>query len=146
MPEQAEGTITVAATPREIMVVLGDFEAYPEWVGSMERVQVLRRDRRGRGSRVAFELSTPVLGASYTLDYAYAPRDAGMSWTYVEGTLGDLAGSYTLEPSADGGGTLVTYRLRVELNMPLPGLVKRQAARQISRSALQDLKHRVEAG
>ena len=42
--------------------------------------------------------------------------------------------------------TRVTYRLDVELGMPLPGLIKRQAARQIVRSALNDLKRRVEAG
>jgi len=30
--------------------------------------------------------------------------------------------------------------------MPLPGLVKRQAAKQIVRSALSDLKRRVESG
>jgi carbon monoxide dehydrogenase subunit G len=83
--------------------------------------------------------------ADYTLAYRYAPRDAGVSWTYVEGSLQDLSGSYDLEPTGDGA-TQVTYRLDVELGMPLPGLVKRQAARQIVRSALGDLKRRVEGG
>ena len=81
---------------------------------------------------------------AYTLAYRYQPRDAGMSWTYVEGTLEDLSGAYTLEP-ADDGATRVTYRLEVALGMPLPGLLKRQAARQIVRSALADLKRRVES-
>jgi hypothetical protein len=79
------------------------------------------------------------------LAYTYAPGDAGMSWTYVEGTLEDLSGSYRLEPLVDGG-TRVTYDLSVGLNAPLPGLVKRQAAKQIVRSALSDLKRRVESG
>jgi ribosome-associated toxin RatA of RatAB toxin-antitoxin module len=144
MAEHAEGSTEVAATPAEVMAVLADFDAYPEWVGNLEEVEVLRRDRRGRGTRVAFRLRTPVLTAAYTLAYRYAPRDAGVSWTYVEGTLEDLSGSYTLQPATDGG-TAVTYRLDVELGMPLPGLVKRQAARQIVRSALGDLKRRVEA-
>jgi hypothetical protein len=69
------------------------------------------------------------------------PASAG---AYVEGTLEDLAGSYTLEPAGDGT-TRVTYRLDVALGMPLPGLVRRQAARQIVRSALDDLKRRVES-
>jgi len=67
-----------------------------------------------------------------------------VSWTYVEGTLQDLAGSYTLEPTGDGT-TRVIYRLEVDLGMPLPGLVRRQAAKQIVRSALGDLKRRVES-
>jgi ribosome-associated toxin RatA of RatAB toxin-antitoxin module len=143
MPEHAEGSIEVAATPQEVMGVIADFESYPEWVGNLEEVEVLERDRRGRGSLVAFKLRTPVMSAAYTLAYDYAPRDRGMSWTYQEGTLEDLSGSYELEPL--DGVTRVTYRLEVELGMPLPGLLKRQAARQIVRSALSDLKRRVES-
>ena len=54
------------------------------------------------------------------------------------------AGAYTLEPAGDGA-TRVTYRLEVSLGMPLPGLVRRQAAKQIVRSALNDLKRRAES-
>ena len=144
MAEHAEGSTEVVATPAEVLAVVADFEAYPEWVAGLEEVEVLARDRRGRGTRVAFRLRTPLGDQAYTLAYRYQPRDAGMSWTYVEGTLQDLAGAYTLEPAGDGA-TLVTYRLEVDLGMPLPGLVKRQAARQIVRSALADLKRRVES-
>ena len=144
MAEHAEGSTEVHATPAEVMAVVADFEAYPEWVGALEEVEVLARDRRGRGTRVAFRLGTPVGDQAYTLAYRYEPRDAGMSWTYVEGTLDDLAGSYALEPGADGA-TRVTYRLEVALGVPLPGLIKRQAAKQIVRSALSDLKRRVES-
>jgi ribosome-associated toxin RatA of RatAB toxin-antitoxin module len=144
MPEHAEGSAEVFATPAEVMEVVADFDAYPDWVGNLEEVDVLARDRRGRGTRVAFRLRTPVGDQAYTLAYRYQPRDAGISWTYVEGTLEDLAGAYVLEPTGDGT-TRVTYRLEVELGVPLPGLVKRQAARQIGRSALNDLKRRVES-
>ena len=144
MAEHAEGSTEVHATPAEVMAVVADFEAYPEWVGNLEEVEVLARDRRGRGTRVAFRLRTPLGDQAYTLAYRYQPRDAGMSWTYVEGTLQDLAGAYTLEPAGDGT-TRVTYRLEVDLGMPLPGLVRRQAAKQIVRSALGDLKRRVES-
>ena len=148
MPEQTEGHVEVAATPKEVMAVLTDFEAHPEWVGNLERVEVLAHDRRGRGTRVAFQVLTPVLSASYTLTYTYtytyAAGDQGMAWAYLKGTLDDLSGSYRLEPSGDG--TLVTYRPAVELGVPLPGLLKRQAASQVGRSALGDLKRRVESG
>ena len=144
MAEHAEGSTDVHATPAEVLAVVADFEAYPEWVANLEEVEVLARDRRGRGTRVAFRLGTPWGTQAYTLDYRYRPRDAGMDWTYVEGTLEDLAGSYALEPAGDGA-TRVTYRLEVALGMPLPGLVKRQAAKQIVRTALADLKRRVES-
>jgi ribosome-associated toxin RatA of RatAB toxin-antitoxin module len=144
MAEHAEGSTEVYATPAEVMAVVADFEAYPDWVGNLEEVEVLARDRRGRGTRVAFRLRTPMGDQAYTLAYRYQPKDAGVAWTYVGGTLDDLAGSYTLEPAADGA-TRVTYRLEVALGVPLPGLVRRQAARQIVRSALGDLKRRVES-
>jgi ribosome-associated toxin RatA of RatAB toxin-antitoxin module len=144
MAEHAEGSAEIYATPAEVMAVVADFEAYPEWVAGMEEVEVLHRDRRGRGTRVAFRLRTPLGEQAYTLAYRYQPRDAGVTWTYVEGTLEDLAGAYVLEP-ADDGATRVTYRLEVALAVPLPGLVKRQAAKQIVRSALSDLKRRVES-
>jgi ribosome-associated toxin RatA of RatAB toxin-antitoxin module len=124
--------------------VVADFDAYPDWVANLDQVEVLRRDRRGRGTRVAFRLRTPMGEQAYTLAYGYRPGDAGVDWTYVEGTLDDLAGSYTLEAAGDGA-TRVTYRLEVAIGLPLPGLVKRQAARQIVRSALGDLKRRVES-
>jgi ribosome-associated toxin RatA of RatAB toxin-antitoxin module len=144
MAEHAEGSTDVHATPAEVMAVVADFEAYPDWVGNLEQVEVLARDRRGRGIRVAFRLRTPLGDQAYTLAYRYQAKDAGVGWTYVEGTLQDLAGSYTLEPTGDGT-TRVTYRLEVDLGMPLPGLVRRQAAKQIVRSALGDLKRRVES-
>ena len=144
MAEHAEGSTEVFATPAEVMAVIADFDAYPDWVGNLEEVEVLASDRRGRGTRVAFRLRTPMGEQAYTLAYRYQAGDAGMSWTYVEGTLEDLAGAYTLEPTGDGT-TRVTYRLEVAIGVPLPGLVKRQAARQIVRSALSDLKRRVES-
>jgi ribosome-associated toxin RatA of RatAB toxin-antitoxin module len=143
MAEHAEGATEVHASPAEVMAVVADFDAYPEWVANLEEVEVMARDRRGRGTRVGFRLRTPMGEQAYTLAYRYRPRDAGVSWTYVEGTLEDLAGSYTLEPAGDA--TRVTYRLEVAIGVPLPGLVKRQAARQIVRSALADLKRRVES-
>jgi len=144
MAEHAEGAAEVHATPAEVMAVVADFDAYPDWVPNLEQVEVLARDRRGRGTRVAFRLGTPWGEQAYTLAYRYQPRDAGMSWTYVEGTLDDLAGSYALEPAGDGA-TRVTYRLEVALGVPIPGFLLRQAARQVVRSALGDLKRRVES-
>ena len=135
MAEHAKGTTEVFATPSEVMAVVADFEAYPEWVANLEEVEVLARDLR---------LRTPMGKQAYTLAYRYQPRDAGMSWTYLEGTLEDLAGSYTLEP-ADDDATKVTYRLEIALGMPIPGFLMRQASKQIVRSALGDLKRRVES-
>ena len=144
MAERAEGSTEVAATPSAVLAVVADFEAYPDWVANLEQVEVLARDRRGRGTKVAFRLGTPWGDQTYTLAYRYPPRAAGVSWSYVEGTLKDLSGAYSLEPSGDGT-TRVTYRLEMDLGRPIPGFLMRQATKQIVRSALSDLKRRVES-
>ena len=146
MAERAEGSTRVWATPQELMAVISDFPAYPQWAKAVRRAEVLRRDRQGRATRVAFQIATPLGDADYTLDYTYQPDDQGLSWTYVEGSFRDLRGAYELAPVADGS-TTVGYRLQFDLELPsVPGsgLVKRQIARQVVRTALDELKRHVE--
>ncbi len=54
-----------------------------------------------------------------------------------------LDGRYAFTP--EGDGTRVDYRLRVDLSIPLPGLIKRRASGLIMGTALRDLKQAVEA-
>ncbi len=51
--------------------------------------------------------------------------------------------SYTL--AADGSSTRVTYRLAVDVKIPMIGLLKRKAEKVIVDTALKELKKRVEA-
>jgi len=54
-----------------------------------------------------------------------------------------LNGSYTLE--ASGAGTLVTYRLSVDVKIPMLGMLKRKAEKVIIDTALKSLTKRVGA-
>ena len=147
MSEQTEGQTTVAASAAEIMDVLTDFESYPEWA-DVKSVQVLERGEGGLGTKVAFEVDVPVLGrASYTLAYRYAPGDGGMSWVSTEarGAVSDISGEYLLS-EVDEDETQVTYRLRVELGILLPGFVRTQGEKRVIDNALERLKQRVEYG
>ena len=84
MSEYAEGSIEIEASAGDVMDVISDFEAYPEWA-EVEGVEVRRRGDWGHGTEVAFVVDVPVLGhAEYTLSYVYAPGDAGVSWTTKE--------------------------------------------------------------
>ena len=49
---------------------------------------------------------------------------------------------YTLE--ADGAATTVTYRLSVDVKIPMIGMLKRKAEKVIIDTALKELKKRVE--
>ncbi|HJV03830.1 MAG TPA: SRPBCC family protein [Actinomycetota bacterium] len=142
MAERTEGTTEIEARSEEIVETITDYESYPEWVDGIRSAEVLERDDRGRGTRVAFGFSAMGFSAAYTLAYAYEPDR--VSWTTVEasGAVRDIRGEYELEPL--NGRTRVTYRLGVDLAVALPAFVKRRADRAAIRTALEGLKRRVE--
>jgi carbon monoxide dehydrogenase subunit G len=147
MTEQTEGQIVIEGSAAEIMDVLTDFEAYPEWADVKSAV-VLERGEGGVGTKVAFEVEVPLLGkASYTLAYRYAPGDGGMSWVSTEarGAVTNITGEYLLT-EIDERETKVIYRLSVDLGVLLPGFVRTQGERRVIENALEGLKRRVEQG
>jgi carbon monoxide dehydrogenase subunit G len=146
MAEQTEGSIHVDASAAEIMDVLTDYEAYPDWA-DVKSATIVERGEGGLATKVAFEVDVPVLGrAEYTLAYRYAPGDAGMSWVSTEarGSVTNITGEYLLDEL--DGRTTVTYRLAVELGVLLPGFVRTQGAKRVIDNALEGLKRRVELG
>lgn len=137
----------IEASAAEVMDVITDYEAYPEWA-DVKSASVLQRGEGGLATEVAFEVDVPVLGrASYTLAYRYAPGGAGLSWVTREarGAVNNISGEYLLD-ELDDGETEVTYRLNVELGVLLPGFVRTQGAKRVIENALERLKRRVELG
>ena len=59
--EHAEGSILIEAPLEDVMEVIEDYEAYPEWA-DVKRVEVRERGEGGRATEVAFEVDVPVLG------------------------------------------------------------------------------------
>lgn len=146
MGDRTEGSIEIEGSAAEIVAAIADFESYPEWVDGVRSAEVRSRDDLGRGTEVAFEFSAMGFSARYTLAYEYAEDDTGVRWTTTEasGAVRDIEGEYVLE--ARGGDTEVTYRLAVEVAVPVPGFLKRRADRQAIATALEGLKRRVEGG
>jgi ribosome-associated toxin RatA of RatAB toxin-antitoxin module len=142
MPEQTTSSIDIDATPDQVMAVIVDFEDYPTWVQGMKKVEVVDHDDEGRASRVHFDLDAGVKD-SYTLAYDYAGEHT-LRWRLVEGKL-MRAMDGTYEVAASGAGTHVTYRLAVDLAIPMIGMLRRKAEKVIIDTALKGLKKRVES-
>jgi carbon monoxide dehydrogenase subunit G len=145
--EHAEGSIVIDAPLEDVMEVIEDYEAYPEWA-DVRWVEVRQRGEGGRATEVAFEVDVPVLGrAAYTLSYQYAPGDTGLSWTTSEarGAIRDIRGEYLLDDLSEAE-TKVTYRLGVELGVLVPGFLRSEGAKRVIENALEKLKRRVEMG
>jgi len=142
MADQSTQSIVIDAPPAAIMAVIGDFAAYPEWVGSVKSAEVLATGPDGRAAQVQFTLDAGPIKDEYVLDYAWS-GDERVDWTLVRATMQkSQQGSYVLVPR--GGSTEVTYQLAVDLVIPMLGMLKRKAEKVIMDTALKELKKRVE--
>lgn len=153
MTEQTASSILVEATPATVMSVIADFASYPLWAKGVQVAEVLDRVEDGRAKRVRFVLDVAPIRDTYTLDYVW-DGDRRVSWTLVEATLlRSMDGAYTLRDlggsdlggSDLGGRTEVTYRLTLDLQIPLIGMLKRRGERVLIDTALRGLKTRVES-
>jgi ribosome-associated toxin RatA of RatAB toxin-antitoxin module len=143
MAEQTTSSIVIDAPAAEVMAVIADFPAYPEWAQGMKQAEVVEEGADGRADQVHFELEATPIKDSYTLAYDWK-GDSSVNWRLVEGKmLKAMEGAYVLKPA--GSGTEVTYRLSVDLSIPMIGMLRRKAEKVIIDTALKGLKKRVES-
>jgi len=141
--EQTTSSIVIDATPAEVMAVIADFESYPEWAKGVTVAEVREPGADGRAEQVFFALDVSPIKDQYTLAYTW-DGDREVTWTLVEGQmLRALDGAYELKDK--GGSTEVTYRLALDVSIPLIGMLKRKGEKILIDTALKGLKKRVES-
>ncbi|MEU4132872.1 SRPBCC family protein [Streptomyces wuyuanensis] len=146
MAEHTSSSITIDATPADVMGVISDFARYPEWTGEVKETEVLEKDDQGRALQVRLVLDAGAIKDDHVLAYTWTGDDK-VSWTLVKSQmLRALDGSYALKPVAGGERTEVTYQLTVDVKIPMLGMIKRKAEKVIIDRALAGLKKRVESG
>jgi ribosome-associated toxin RatA of RatAB toxin-antitoxin module len=146
MADRTESSILVGAEPGEVLDVIADFEAYPEWTGAVREAKVVELDELGRARAVRFTLDAGAIRDTYTLEYQWDFDSDGLgtiTWSLVEANiLKAMDGRYRLCRADDG--TEVTYTLAVDVKMPMLGMLRRKAEKVIIDTALHELKKRVE--
>ena len=144
MADQTTSDIVVDAEPGAIMDVVADFASYPRWATGVKETEVLETLDTGRARLVRFVLDASPIRDEYTLVYVWQ-GDEQVSWELHEQgkMLKAMDGAYVLSPLQDGR-TRVTYRLEVQVSIPLLGMLKRKAEKVIIDTALKGLKKRVE--
>ena len=141
MANSTQSSIEIPADPDQVMAVIADLDSYPQWVDALSTVEVLTT-RDDRPDTVRMVLEHKLLSDDYTVAYQWQPER--VSWKLIEGrTLKAMDGAYEIEQIA--AGTKVTYTLSVDVNLPLPGLLKRTAEKTIIDAALKGLKRQVAA-
>ena len=144
MAEQTSSSITIDAPPADVMAVIADFESYPVWAKGVQIAEVTKDGANSRAKEVFFSLDVSPIKDEYTLAYDW-DADREVTWTLVEGKmLKMLDGAYTLADRGDGS-TEVTYRLALDVSIPLIGMLKRKGEKILIDTALKGLKKRVES-
>jgi len=143
MADKTTSSIVIRVPRKDVMAVIADFAAYPEWATGVRRAEVLSLDD-GRASAVRFTLDAGVIKDSYVLSYDW-DDDARVRWNLTEAgsVVSEMSGGYALAERGDE--TEVTYDLAVGIKVPMPGLLKRRAEKTIIDTALKGLKSRAEA-
>jgi len=142
MADQSTQSIVIDAPPADVMAVIADFPAYPEWVAAAKKVEVVEEGDGGRARQVHFVLDAGAVKDDYVLEYTWT-GDTKVTWTLVKGQMQKRNdGSYSL--AEIDGGTEVTYSITIDLSIPMLGMIKRKAEKVILDTALKELKKRVE--
>ena len=143
MADQTESSIVIAASTSDVMAVITDFESYPEWNDEVKLVEVLSVfEDTDLPAEVRFILDAGAIKDDYVLEYDWV-SDTELRWNLVRGEiLKTMDGVYLL--GTVDGGTEVSYRLSVDVKIPMIGMIKRKAEKVIIDRALKGLKQRVE--
>lgn len=142
MAQQTESNIVINASAPAVMAVIADLGTYPEWAG-VKQTRVLATFPDGRPREVEMTIDSGPIKDTYTIRYQWH-GDREVNWQLSESTvLRDLDGTYLVRDRGDGTSE-VTYRLMVDLTIPIIGTIKRKAEKAIIDTALKGLKRRVE--
>jgi ribosome-associated toxin RatA of RatAB toxin-antitoxin module len=142
MGQSVTDSTTIDAPAATVFEVIVDLESYPDWAEGMLEAEILSRDDEGRPEQARFKVDARVAEVTYTLRYRYEGHD--VRWALVEGeTVSQLDGSYEL--TDNGSSTDVRYSLEADVDMPLPGFLKKRATRTILDQGLRGLKRRAES-
>jgi ribosome-associated toxin RatA of RatAB toxin-antitoxin module len=144
MAEQTTSSITIEASPSEVMNVIADFDSYPEWATGVRTAEVISQFPDGRAEKVFFRLDVSPIKDEYTLAYVWSGSQQ-VTWVLDQGKmLRALDGAYVLADRGNGT-TEVTYRLALDVSIPLIGMLKRKGEKILIDAALKGLKKRVES-
>jgi hypothetical protein len=77
MAERTESSISIDAPPAEVMAVIADFPAYPEWTGAVKEVEIRSSAAGGRAKQVWFNLDAGAIKDQYTLALHLEGRQGG---------------------------------------------------------------------
>ncbi len=143
MADQTESSIIIEAAPAEVMAVVADLKNYPSWASAIKRVDIEETDKSGRPLRVTISIDAGAMRDTVSLVYDWSGSPDVVSWSLEDAKmLTAMDGAYEVREHPEG--SKVSYRLTVDLSMPMLSMIKRKAEKDVVDSALKQLKKFVE--
>lgn len=136
-------TIEINGTPDKCYKKICDFESYPQWQSAVRNTKVIKKDKDGRSKTVEFKISVIAKDIRYVLDYKYDDKNHFLSWTYVEGDVRDVKGSYKFD-KINKSKTLATFTAFVDPGFWVPGPIINTLNNVAMKKSMEELKDAVE--
>lgn len=140
---QTQASATIAAPLADVYAVISDLANYPSWSTAITGAKVIESDGQGRATKVELKVNSGPLRDTVTLDYEWSASPAELTFSLSEADLlTAMDGFYKLEE--EGDQTVLTYGLTVELNMPVPAMMRQKAEKSFIDQVLKELKAHIE--
>jgi ribosome-associated toxin RatA of RatAB toxin-antitoxin module len=128
----ASHSAVIKANLDEVMSVITDFAAYPEFLPEMEKAEVLSQEDGAWEVRFHIRI---IRRLSYTLRLTREGSDR-LSWSLIEGAFKTNSGSWSLHSTPEG--TRADYRINLQIGHFVPSnivrsLVERTLPETVSR-------------
>ena len=143
MSEKSTATVLIDAPLADVQEALFAVGAYPEWLSSVKKSEVLESESSGRVLKAKLSIDAGMMKDRVTLDYDWSGAPLALSFSMDEADLlTQMDGTYTLK-SIDEDTTQVTYELTVAVSLPVPSMMITKGQQQIIDAALKELASRV---
>jgi ribosome-associated toxin RatA of RatAB toxin-antitoxin module len=143
MSEKSVSTVIIEAPLADVQAALFEIAAYPEWLSSIKKADVLERDVENRVLKAKLAIDAGMMKDRVTLDYDWSAAPTSLSFSMDEADLlTQMDGTYSLK-AIDADSTEVTYELTVAVGMPVPAMMITKAQKQTIDAALKELAERV---
>ena len=144
MSEFSSNSVNIEAGAGEVAALLADLENFPTWSSAIKQVEVHDRDSAGRPISATVKIEAGVLKDRAKLNYDYSNFPNEISFTLEEADLmTEMTGSYVI--SGDEDSAQITYKLHVEVSMPVPEMMRKKAEMATIDAALSQLKKKLES-
>ena len=140
MADFSTGKISIEAPLAKVEAALFDIAQYPTWSSAIKSVSVTETDEKGRAISATLSIDAGMMKDRVSLNYDWTQAPGRLSFSMTDADLlTAMDGAYVIT-AQDEDTTNVAYELHVDLSMPIPAIMRKNAEKATIEMALSQLK------